>query len=92
MSRREFQRLRSRARTPEEFKVLAEWCQAKSDFYRQRQSSCEAELRGYGSQSSPQAVVKHPTRSQSLKSLAEHYAELAKLWRRLADEYSVRAR
>jgi hypothetical protein len=92
VSQREFQHLRGRARTAEDFKALADWCRSRSEMYRKSHQDCGAEWRGYHSQSSLQSVAKHPTRGQSLKALGQHYGELSRHWEELATEYSRRAR
>jgi hypothetical protein len=91
MNIRQFQHLRDRAHTADDYAALAQWCRSRSEMYRKSEESCEAELRNYHSQSSPQSIAKHPTRGQTLKDLGRHYGELSRHWQDLAAEYSARA-
>jgi hypothetical protein len=87
----EYRRLRSQARTAADFRALAQQCQSRSEFYRRSQSAIQAELAAQHVQSSPQSVVKHPTRGQSLKNLADSYGELSRQWEALGTECSGKA-
>jgi hypothetical protein len=91
MSARQFQHLRDRAYTAEDYTALAKWCRTRSEMYRKSQADCETEWRSHHSQGSPQSVAKHPTREQTLKELGHHYGELSRHWQDLAALYSARA-
>jgi hypothetical protein len=90
MSASEFKRLRERARTAEDFRRLATWCRWKAAFYRKDEADCEAELRRHP-QPSPHPQPKHPTRGQTLRTLALHYHELSSHWTELADIFTNKA-
>jgi hypothetical protein len=91
MSLREFKQLREHARTAEEFRKLAEWCQLKAGLYRKSEANCAAELQNYYTQSSPQSSPKHPTRGHDLHTLVLHYRELSRHWTELSGLFSDKA-
>jgi hypothetical protein len=82
---REFKELRRRAHTTEGFETLAKWCQLRAEFYRKKQSACEAELRAdylpmlhirAASHSSCDLILK----TQLAGELSEQWSELASFY------------
>ena len=91
MSVGEWKQLRGRARTAEDFRTLASLCRERAGLYRKKQANCEDELQQHHMQSSPQSVLKHPDRKQTLATLIAQYSEMSEHWRELAGLYSSKA-
>jgi hypothetical protein len=85
MSVREFNQLRRRARTIEDFKILAKRCQRRVDLYQKKQTECEVELEKHGN---PPGCC---PRNVDLKNLLAHYRELSEQWNELANLYLSKA-
>jgi hypothetical protein len=89
---REYRRLRARARAPEEFQALSEWCTSRASDSRRSQASFEEELREYYAHPPAVPFPKYPARPQTLSILIENYRKQTEHWSKLADLYSGKAK
>ena len=89
---REFRSLRGRARTPEEFGALSQWCDLQAGACRRKQAGYEQELREYYAHPPAVPRPKYPARSQTLSLLIAHCKEQAEHWSELAELYSGRTK
>lgn len=87
---REFQELRSRSKTADDFKRLAEWCQQRIELYRSKQTYCESNLRDCYSRMTESATL-YPGRDQTLKRQIADYRELSNHWNELMSLYLAQA-
>jgi hypothetical protein len=92
-SDRDWRRLQTRARTPEEFRALSKWCDSKAGAALKKQSEAETDLREfYANQCCSNPVKQRPRRDELLKNNIESYKRDAKRWSDLAERYSSKAR
>jgi hypothetical protein len=90
LSDREWNRLRKRAHTPEDFRRLSQWCTAKSAVYLEKRKSFEAELGQYNSEIT-HSEARYPRRDQTLKLLIQHSGQLSCHWLNLASLYASKS-
>ena len=84
---REFQDLRWKSRTVEDFKRLAKWCQRRVEIYRKKQTRCESELRDYHTRFG----ASNSTGAQTLQIQLAGYQELSGYWSELESLYLSKA-
>jgi hypothetical protein len=90
MTRREWDRLRKAARTPDDYRRLSQWCEAKAALYLQKQKAFEADLRKYNGETT-HAEARYPHREQTLRLLIEHSRNISQHWRELANLYASKS-
>lgn len=88
---RGWKRLRSSAKTPEEFRQCAQWCRTQADSYRRKQGEYEAELKALAERPPHRIGPKYPPNPEHLRTKIDHYRGLTQHWTNLADEYDRRA-
>jgi hypothetical protein len=85
---REFKVLRRRAHNREDFETLAKWCQLRAEFYRKKQSACEA---GFRDDYSPMHISAASHSSGDLVLKTQLAGELSQQWSELARFYLAKA-
>jgi hypothetical protein len=90
-NQREWKRLRAHARTPEQLRALAQWCEAQAAACRRSQADCEAELRELTQRPNTHPFPANPPRDHILRTLIAHYRKQAVRWMEFAHGYSQKA-
>lgn len=86
-----WKQLRGRAKSAEEFRMLAQYCLRQAETKEQKAAECERELeRVRKDPSGLGRLPKWPPREATLKDLAGVYRGEAKQWRERAAEYQQR--
>ncbi len=87
---RDFNRVRSRARTSEDFKALAAWCQEQVSKYQNDKAKNESELADYGSRSHSSNPKFRPLDETLRTYIAEDEKAIAR-WSVLVSQYTDQA-
>ena len=86
-----WKRLRSKAKTAEEFRACANWCRSQASIHQETLAQYEAELKAYNARPAGRQGPKYPPTSESIREHAEYYRRLVKHWSDLAKSYDAKA-
>lgn len=88
---KDWQRLRSTAKSPADLRTCATWCRSQGGLYQTTLGHYEAELRAYRERPANRQGPKYPPTVESLRSHIDHYQSLVKHWNDLAASYDAKA-
>jgi len=90
-NQKDWKRLRHHAKSPQEYRVVADWCEAQSEQYDRKVARYENELRRYRENAWTAPASKYQSKEQSLKVAIWDSQIRSTHWRDLAKLYSARA-
>ena len=77
---RDWNRLRMQARTADEFRQLAQWCQMQVDLNNKKALAYETKLREYYANPAAYPHPKYPPTDLTLRTLIAHHRDLSRQW------------
>ena len=87
----DWKRLRSKAKTAEEFRTCAKWCRSQAGRNQKTAAQYEAEVRAVDARPANRQGAKYPPTRESLRAKVDYYQGQVKHWNDLAASYDKKA-
>jgi hypothetical protein len=91
MTSKDWNRLRTAAKTPEDFRTCVKWCRLQAGLHQKALGQYEVELRACQARPAIQQGPKYPPTGESLRGQIRYYQGLVEHWTNLAAAYDAMA-
>jgi hypothetical protein len=87
----DWKRLRKHPKTPDEFRLCAQWCRQQAEINRQKEAVFEEAMRDLHERPANHEGPRYPPTQDELREEIAYYRGQAQHWTKLAEEYERKA-